>query len=157
MHKCVPLLLLSFFFSSPVFCQTDLPSEMRITEDGRLVSGGNDDQGFYKIDQVNKLELLLEEPNWFSILDENTGASLIGQLRFNDELLLDSVLISIKGQTSDRRNDTEKKSFSIKIDDYIDQDLMGYDNINLNCAFDDESGMREVLFYDISKDFTTAL
>lgn len=34
---------------------------------------------------------------------------------------------------------------------------MGYDNLNLNCGFQDFSGMREVLYYDISRAFAPAL
>jgi len=34
---------------------------------------------------------------------------------------------------------------------------MGYDNLNLNCAFEDHSFMREVVYYDISRGFAPAL
>ena len=85
------------------------------------------------------------------------GITLVGTLIFNDTLTLDSVLVSIKGQTSDSRNNTEKKSFKIEIDEILDQDLLGYDNLNLNCAFDDHSGMREALFLDLTRTFTPAL
>ena len=50
-----------------------------------------------------------------------------------------------------------KKSFKLEIDEVLEQDLLGYDNLNLNCGFGDEAHMREVLYYDISKNFTTSL
>ena len=155
------LLLIPF----TLFGQVDLPSEGRITADGRLQFGGNETEGFYDIRVVNKLEILLSEPDWFIRMDGTNGGpgggsdgeELVGTLIVNDTITLDSVVVSIKGQTSDSRNRTEKKSFSIKIDDLVDQELMGYDNLNLNCAFDDHSGMREVLYYDISRGFSSAL
>lgn len=152
-----------------VLAQDDLPLEVRI-EEGRLISGGIHTEGLYDPDDVHKIELILEEEDWFELMDGeggggpggggpggSEGETLIGKLIFDDVLEFDSVYISIKGQTSDFQNDTEKKSFSIQLDEIIDQDLMGYDNLNLNCGFQDPSGMREVLYYDMSRGFTTAL
>ncbi|MEM9549019.1 MAG: CotH kinase family protein [Bacteroidota bacterium] len=160
----IQLLLFSLFIVATTLSMAqDLPSEVKITEDGRLVSGGNPTEGFYNPADVHKLEITLAESNWFQLLDGTNGPNgtpaqtLIGTLTFNDALVLDSVLISIKGQTSDRQNNSEKKSFKIEIDEIIDQDLMGYDNLNLNCAFQDHSSMREVLYYDISRSFSPAL
>ncbi|MEL7250421.1 MAG: CotH kinase family protein [Bacteroidota bacterium] len=155
-------LLLSFLFPCLLAAQS-LPLEVNLTEDGRLTHGGNITEGFYKTADIHKLEITLTEPDWFELLDGpggpggNAGETLIGVLTFNDDLVLDSVLVSIKGQTSDRQNNSEKKSFKIEIDEILDQDLMGYDNLNLNCAFQDHSSMREVLYYDISRAFAPAL
>lgn len=142
----------------------DLPLEVNITPEGRLTYGGNKTEGFYSLDVVNKLEITLTQEDWFTRLDgegrgpnQTAGESLIGTLTFNDSLVLDSVLVSIKGQTSDSRNNSEKKSFKIEIDEIVDQDLEGYDNLNLNCAFQDHSSMREVLYYDITRSFAPAL
>ncbi len=141
----------------------NLPLEVRITEDNRLVSGGNPTTGFYNPEVVHKLEITLTQSNWFQLMDGERGPGggegelLIGTLTYNDTLVLDSVLVGIKGQTSDSRNNSEKKSFKIEIDELVDQDLLGYDNLNLNCAFQDHSGMREVLYYDISRAFSPAL
>ena len=156
-------IILFFFTSSLLLGQTNLPTEVKITQDGRLQYGGNPTEGFYNTGEVNKLEITLTEPNWFQLLDGsggpggNAGQTLIGTLTFNDTLVLDSVLVSIKGQTSDNQNNSEKKSFKIEIDELKDQDLLGYDNLNLNCAFQDHSSMREVLYYDISRSFAPAL
>ena len=149
-----------------LFSQGNLPAEVKITAEGILQHGGHQVEGLYDINQVNKLEITLEEANWFELMDgvngpgpggDDDGELLIGTLTYNDELVLDSVLVGIKGQTSDFRNNTEKKSFKIGIDDLKNQDLFGYDNLNLNCAFDDHSSMREVLYYDISRSFAPAL
>lgn len=167
-------LLAAIFLFSPLFILAqNLPDEVRITSDGILKHGGEEVEGFYNIDDVHKLEITLTEPDWFRLMDGEQGGGgpggggpggggddgelLVGTLTVNDDIVLDSVLVGIKGQTSDFRNNSEKKSFKIEIDPFIDQDLMGYDNLNLNCAFDDHSSMREVLFYDISRGFTQSL
>lgn len=155
-------LLLCILLPSLLAAQS-LPLEVNLTEDGRLTYGGNPTEGLYNTADVHKLEITLTEPNWFSLMDGtggpngDPGESLIGTLTFNDSLVLDSVLVSIKGQTSDFQNNSEKKSFKIEIDEIIDQDLMGYDNLNLNCGFQDRASMREVLYYDISRGFAPAL
>ncbi len=167
--------ILSAFFSFCTilsFSQVDLPREVNITSDGILKHGGTAVQGFYDIEAFHKIEFTLEDPNWFSIMDGQSGGGpggggpggqdtegelLMGTLTVNDSIVLDSVMIGIKGQTSDRQNRSEKKSFKVLIDELKDQNLMGYDNINLNCAFDDHSSMREVLYYDISRGFAPSL
>ena len=162
MKKLTIALLIQFLLIVGVIGQ-NLPLEVKITSDGRLQYGGNPTEGFYNTESVHKLELTLTEPNWFQLLDGmggpggSEGQSLVGTLTLNDTLILDSVLVSIKGQTSDRQNNSEKKSFKIEIDELKDQDLMGYDNLNLNCAFQDHSSMREVLYYDVCRSFTPAL
>lgn len=160
--KLTSLLLACLLFPFTLMGQ-NLPLEVKLTQDGRLVSGGNPTEGFYNPEVVNKLEITLTQPNWFQLMDGaggpggGEGELLIGKLTFNDTLVLDSVLVGIKGQTSDSRNNSEKKSFKIEIDELVDQDLLGYDNLNLNCAFQDHSGMREVLYYDVSRAFSPAL
>ena len=148
----------------------DLPSEIQVINDNRLISGAGEVTGLYDPTVVNKIELILEESNWFTLLDgsggggpggggpnSNPGVELMGTLIFNDTVVLDSVIIGIKGETSDFANNSEKKSFSVSIDSIVNQDLLGYDNINLNCGFQDPSGMREVLYCNATRSFAPAL
>ncbi len=146
------------------YAQDNLPLEVKITDDGHLKYGGNPTEGLYDPGIVHKIELTLDDSDWFDIMDgmgmgpnATPGESLMGTLTFNDDIVLDSVMIGIKGQTSDFRNNSEKKSFKVEIDELKDQDLLGYDNLNFNCAFEDFSSMREVLYYDICRSFTPSL
>ena len=151
-----------------VFAQAGLPAELRVTADGHLRAGAHAVTGFYAPGEVASLEILLAEPNWFQLLDGGRGrdgeppVSLVGSVVYRapgggDSLRLDSVRVSIKGNTSDNRNRTEKKSFKLELDAYRDQRLGGYDNLNLNNAFEDPSGMREVVYYDLARAFAPAL
>lgn len=161
----ITLLLFPFF----LMAQSNLPDEVRVTDEGTLKHGGTKVEGFYNVSNVHKLEITLTEPDWFTLMDGEGGGGpgggggategelLIGVLTVNDVMVFDSVVVGIKGNTSDFRNDSEKKSFKIYMDEYIKQDLMGYDNLNLNCAYEDHSFMREVLYCDISRGFSTAL
>ncbi len=153
------------FMLLPLMSYTqNLPEEVRITPEGRLISGGNPTEGLYNPEVVNKMEITLTQSNWFQLMDgmgggpnATPGISLMGTLTYNDDVVLDSVLVSIKGQTSDFQNNSEKKSFKIEIDELKEQDLLGYDNLNLNGGFQDRAGMREVLYYDVSRSFTPSL
>ena len=165
MHRTLLLLVVSACALSAVFAQAPprLPAEVSLSADGLLTRGAAPVTGLYDPTQVHKLEITLAEPDWFRLLDGGRGprgeapVSLVGQLTFNDTLVLDSVVVSIKGQTSDLLNNSEKKSFKLEIDEYLDQDLLGYDNLNLNCGFGDPSSMREVLYYATARGFTHAL
>ncbi len=157
------LAIVFFAFGISTQAQSGLPSEVRLTDNGRLARGSEPVTGLYDLRQVHKLEITLAEPDWFALLDGGTGpgavagVELIGKLTFNHTLLLDSVVVGIKGETSDLRNTTQKKSFNLKLDRFVNQDLLGYDNLNLNCSFEDASGMREVLYYATARGFTHAL
>ncbi len=173
MQKYYTLILfiaLSYLGGIPTALGQSLPLEMNITSDGHLITGDNEVEGLYNLDNVYKMELTFNESNWFTLLDGSGGGpggggpgggtpgiSLIATLTFNDDEVLDSVLVSIKGATSDFMNNSEKKSFSIDLDVYKNHDLMGYDNLNFNCGFQDPSSMREVLYNDVSKAFSPAL
>lgn len=163
MLRHVPLVfLISLVATVGAVAQISLPQELSLTS-GQLTRGADPVDGLYDPTQVHKMEITLAEPNWFVLLDGGRGpqgaepVSLIGQLTFNDTLLLDSVVVSIKGQTSDFRNRSEKKSFKLEIDEYLNQDLLGYDNLNLNGGYEDASSMREMLYYATSRGFTHAL
>jgi len=161
--RLIPFFILFFSFIQFTISQS-LPLEMNLTSDGRLVSGTNEVEGLYDLNNVHKIELTFTETNWFTIMDGSgqgpnaiPGSSLIATMTFNDTEVFENVEVNIKGATSDFQNNSEKKSFSIDLDAVENHDLMGYDNLNLNCGFQDESSMREVLYYNHSRGFAPAL
>ncbi len=131
-----------------------MPSEMRISQDGRrLTLGGNQATGFYDDTQLKIIELEFDQANYWDLLDEDTPASL----RYDNDTY-DGVGVRFKGATSDWANFTQKKSFNISID-YTDEDLdiEGYQTTNLNGGFQDPSNLREVLFNWVGRHYNPSL
>ncbi|MEM9823152.1 MAG: hypothetical protein AAF985_18880, partial [Bacteroidota bacterium] len=66
-----------------------LPTEMYLSDDNHLITGGNEVKGLYDLSTVHKIELTFTEPNWFILLDGGNGPaaaaprSLIATLTFN--------------------------------------------------------------------------
>jgi CotH kinase protein/Lamin Tail Domain/Secretion system C-terminal sorting domain len=159
--------ILTLLLSTLLFFSTqaqNLPIEMKITPDGRLTTGGNPVTGLYDPSQVHRIDFTLTQNNWFQLMDGSgmgpnatPGVELIGTLTFDNTMVFDSVLIGIKGATSDFANNSEKKSFSVDMNAIKNHELMGYDNLNLNGGFQDFSSMREVLYGDQTRSFAPAV
>jgi hypothetical protein len=67
-----------------------------------------------------------------------------------DGITYDSVGVRFKGQTSYSQVTTQKKSFNIETDwIHPDQDIMGYNIMNLNNCFQDPSFMHEVVYQQL--------
>ncbi len=141
----------------------EIPDQLRFNEDTSMLSyGGLPSTGFYDEAKIKKLYLeFKDEDYWQQMLDNyDTEKHVLALLRFEDEAY-DSIAVQFKGQTSFRKaveEGSEKLSFSIKLDEYIDgQDIEGYNNFNLNNAYQDFSFMREVLYGSLSREFLPAL
>ena len=140
-----------------------LPDQVYFSEDSTmLLAGGLPSQGFYDESMVRSINLDFYDPDfWQQMLDNyDTDNFVLARLGY-EGMLYDSVAVQFKGQTSFRRaeeNGSEKLSFSIKLDEIIDgQDIEGYNNFNLNNAFQDASFMKEVLYARLSRDFMPGL
>src|SRR5688572_9485707 len=139
-------LLLSF---SGIVAQT-LPDEMYLTPDGRqLKSGGLQHQGLYNDSIVKSIYLTFPQPNYWTLLQNNYATHTdIPATMVVDGIVYDSVGVRFKGQTSySQIPNSQKKSFNITVD-YTDTnlDLEGYETLNLNNCFQDESFLREVFY-----------
>lgn len=152
--------LLPFLFSVPILLSAQsLPSEMKITADGRmLLTGSEPTTGFYDEGVVHEIEFLFTQSNYWAILTNNYNSArdLMASVIIDGERY-DSVGIRFKGTTSFLRNNSEKKSFNVTLDFMKKQDVMGYETLNLNCGFDDHSSIREILYNHIGRKFSPAL
>ena len=104
-------------------------------------------QDLYTANRVVKMELEFYDSNYLQLLEQNKEEEIEipAKLIVDDELVLDSVGVRYKGNSSYKSNGS-KKSFNITIDEYIDgQDLWGYESLNLNNAFLDPTFMREYI------------
>jgi hypothetical protein len=164
MQKIVtPILALIFFlFAVGKIVAQNLPDEMHFSPDGkRLITGGNTASGFYDESTIHTIELIFDEPNYWTLLTNNyqSGTDLGAVMVLNGDTLASEVGVRFKGQTSYSQNQgSPKKSFNITLD-YADpdQDIDGYETLNLNNCFQDPSFMREVLYLHGSRKHTQSL
>jgi len=140
----------------------NLPAEMHFSPDGkRLITGGNVASGFYDETTLSTIELIFTQSNYWSLLTSNyqSGTDLGATMVLNGDTLASQVGVRFKGQTSySQLQNSQKKSFNITLDFADpDQDIEGYETLNLNNCYEDPSFMREVLFLHESRKHTQSL
>ena len=152
--------LLACLMCGPILNAQSLPAAWEISPDGRmLTAGGENDEGFYSQNQVHDVQLSFAQSNWWTLLENNysSGTDLLATC-WIDGVRYDSVGVRFKGATSYFRNNTEKKSFNITLDYLIEgQNVDGYNTFNLNCGWEDNSSMREVLYNNIGHNYYMSL
>jgi hypothetical protein len=116
-------------------------------------------QGFYDINTINTIEITFEESNWDQILDQYALAGdeerLMGSVSINGEIY-DSVGVRYKGNSSYNPNQI-KNPLNIKLDYIInDQEIEGYGTLKLANGFKDPTFVREVLSYEIARNYFPA-
>lgn len=116
-------------------------------------------QDFYNIDTINTIKLKFEQSNWDELLDQlvtnGEEERLLGTAIING-ITYDSVGVRYKGNSSYQANNA-KNPLNIKLD-YIrdDQELQGYGTIKLSNGYKDPSFIREVLSYEIAREYMPA-
>lgn len=147
------------FQAGAALCQS-LPAEWRITPDGkRLVIGDQANTGLYDQSLVKSIYLTFPQANYWTLMQNNYASQTdIPATMVVDGVTYDSVGVRFKGQTSyQQTQNSQKKSFNITVD-YVDpnQKLDGYQTLNLNNCFQDESFLREVFFQNKIKKYIPA-
>ena len=113
-------------------------------------------QNFYDVDYVRDIKLYFNQPNWDHLLDSLYLDGLEERLLASVEIdgtMYDSVGVRYKGFSSVSIN-TIKNPFNIKLD-YVDnnQNHEGFEKIKLSNVIKDPSFLREVLSYEIARDY----
>ena len=109
---------------------------------------------------VRQIEIFFNEPNWDDSLDiyyaNNNGQRLIADSILIDGLLDENVGIKYKGNSSYNVNNT-KNPMNIRLD-YINngQSIDGYNVLKLSNGLRDPSFVREVLSYEIAREYMPA-
>ena len=109
---------------------------------------------------VRQIEIFFNEPNWDDSLDiyyaNNNGQRLIADSILIDGLLDEDVGIKYKGNSSYNTSNI-KNPMNIKLD-YINngQSIDGYNVLKLSNGFRDPSFVREVLSYQIARQYMPA-
>jgi hypothetical protein len=148
MKSLLSFLLLTGFAAS-ISAQV-LPPQMQLSADGhQLFTGKSAPDGLYDSSIVRSVYLEFPQTNYWSLLTSNYSSKtdLLANMTV-DGVAYDSIGVRFKGQTSyQMAGNSQKKSFNLTMDHVRpDQDLMGYQTLNLNNSFQDASFLREVFY-----------
>ena len=139
----------------------ELPAEMYLEPaTHRLLTGGLPSTGLYAKPTIRTLDLQFAQPNYWTLMQQNydSQTDLPATLTV-DGVVYDSVGVRFKGQTSYNMlpPGSQKRSFNLTLDHAIEgQELLGYETLNLNNAFQDPSFLREVVYLDLIRDHVPA-
>lgn len=140
---------------------TELPLRIQMSSDGlRLVTGLGSQKDLYDFDKIHTIALTFSQSDWWTRLTNNySSATLLpAQLTYDGTTLAGNVGVRFKGFTSYNQNRTQKKSFHIDLDYEVStQDINGFNDIILNCAFEDDSFMREVVYEHVNQRYIPAV
>jgi CotH kinase protein/Lamin Tail Domain/Secretion system C-terminal sorting domain len=114
-----------------------------------MFTGGKTVTGFYEPGKIRNIYLWFSQSDYWQQLKNNYSSRTdIPALMVFEGDTFPNVGVHFKGNTSYNTTiNSDKKSFGINMD-YLnpDQDVMGYETLNLNNAADDASFMREILY-----------
>lgn len=115
-------------------------------------------QGFYDLDTIQTIEITFADNNWDALLDaEKAGDEnyvMAQSISINGEVY-DSIGVKYKGNSTYNSRQV-KNPFHIELDTYKDHDYQGYTDIKLSNAANDPSFLREVLSYQIIRQYMDA-
>jgi len=115
-------------------------------------------QDFYDLETIQTIEITFSQSNWDQILDAAKASTedytLATTVTINGEVF-DSVGVKYKGNSTYNANQT-KNPFHIELDTYKDHDYQGYKDIKLSNVAKDPSFLREVLSYQILRQYMVA-
>jgi len=137
-----------------------MPLHDAFSADGRrLISGVGQRSAFYDMNAIKRVDLTFSQSDWWSKLTSNYSSStdLPARMTYDGKELTYNVGVHFRGNTSYSQNRTEKKSFAISVDYENDnQKVGGYKNLNFNCAFNDNSFMREAIYGAVKERYVEA-
>ncbi len=115
-------------------------------------------QEFYDLETIQTIEIVFSQSNWDQILDAAKNSTedytLATSVTINGEVF-DSVGVKYKGNSTYNANQT-KNPFHIELDTYKEHDYQGYKDIKLSNVAKDPSFLREVLSYQILRQYMIA-
>lgn len=115
-------------------------------------------QTFYDLNTVQKIEITFAQSNWDQLLDNEKASTenyIMAQSVTINGQVFDSVGVKYKGNSTYRANQT-KNPFHIELDTYKDHIYETYTDIKLSNVANDPSFLREVLSYQILRQYMDA-
>ncbi len=115
-------------------------------------------QDFYDLNTIQTIEITFAQSNWDQLLDAEKAGNedyiLAESVTINGETF-DSIGVKYKGNSTYNPNQT-KNPFHIELDTYKDHEYDGYTDIKLSNVAKDPSFLREVLSYQILRQYMAA-
>ena len=167
-----------YFFPLLMLAQ-DLPDSYYFTNNNQqLVRGGNAiGNGLYSEFSIDTIFLYFDQVDYWEQMTDNycDKINISATMIYKGEEFME-VGVRFKGQTSYFNTngdngggggpggggpggsvDTDKKSFNITLDWINDQDIDGYETLNLNNCYQDPSFLREFIFEKLSRNYIPAI
>lgn len=123
-----------------------------------LVSGTTIAQDLYDLNTVQLIEITFAESNWDALLDAQKAGDedyiMAQTVAINGEVY-DSVGVKYKGNSTYSANQV-KNPWHIEFNTFKNQDHQGYSDIKLSNVAKDPSFLREVLSYEILRNYMDA-
>ncbi len=115
-------------------------------------------QEFYDLNTIQEIEINFAAGNWDALLDQayaTTGDYILAESVTLNGVTFDSVGVKYKGNSTYQANQT-KNPFHIELDTYKDHEYDGFTDIKLSNVAKDPSFVREVLSYQILRQYMDA-
>lgn len=148
-----------FAICSIAMSAQNFPEQWQIDEPNHLLTiGGVEDAGLFNVNNIDTIYLQFASSNWYTTLTSNyqSGTELAATLTYHG-IAYPQVGVTFKGQTSYQQVNSQKKSFNIRMDAFVDgQELEGYDVLNLNNCFGDQTFLREFIYLTTIRNYVPA-
>lgn len=115
-------------------------------------------QDFYELETIQNIEINFSQSNWDELMDDQKEGDenyIMAQTVVINGEVFDSVGVKYKGNSTYNPNQT-KNPLHIELDTYKSQNYQGYRDIKLSNGAKDPSFLREVLSYQILRQYADA-
>lgn len=115
-------------------------------------------QDFYDLNNIQNIQVHFSQNNWDQLMDNayaSTGDYIMADSVTINGVVFDSVGVKYKGNSSYKPNQV-KNPWHIELDTYKEQDYQGYKDIKLANGYKDASFLRDVLGYQIARQYMDA-
>lgn len=115
-------------------------------------------QDFYNLDNIQTIEVTFAESNWDQLMNNAYAADagyILAQSVTINGMTFDSIGVKYKGNSTYRDNQV-KNPWHIELDTYKDHEYDGYTDIKLANGYRDPSFLRDVLGYQIVRQYMDA-
>lgn len=123
-----------------------------------LIGAKSHAQDFYDLNTIQTIQITFAESNWDQLLDNeyaSSGDYILAQQVTINGVVFDSVGVKYKGNSTYNSNQN-KNPFHIELDTYKDHQYEAYTDIKLSNVAKDPSFLREVLSYQVLRQYMDA-